>query len=313
MRLRSRRLVFALMLGVAAGCSFDVGGMARSPLDARAEGAAGDAAVDRPADAGSGDRMADAPVDAAWLDGPASDGPGSDGPDDGSAPPTDAGGDAAATPVALSFDGWAEATVPDSASLDITASALTMEAWVYVTGPDDWVHMAVVGRQIMDDRGWTMWHGLAGYSNGAEWTFGLVVADHYYAAIAATSLPRESWVHLAGTYDGTALRVFIDGVLAGEDAGPFVTGTALSTNDDEWTVGATPDGDALEGRLDEIRISAAVRYAGDFAPPTAPFAPDSSTRALWHLDEGAGEVSADASGNGNDLVLSGTSWTAGRF
>ncbi len=31
------------------------------------------------------------------------------------------------------------------------------------------------------------------------------------------------------------------------------------------------------------------------------------------VDEGVGDVSVDASGHGNDLVLSGTSWTAGRF
>jgi hypothetical protein len=58
---------------------------------------------------------------------------------------------------------------------------------------------------------------------------------------------------------------------------------------------------SYSGLLDELRISDAVRYTADFAPPTAPFAPDASTRALYHFDAGpegpcTGAV-ADASGN----------------
>ena len=41
----------------------------------------------------------------------------------------------------------------------------------------------------------------------------------------------------------------------------------------------------------------------NFAPPTAPFTPDAATLALYHFDEGAGQVAADASGNGHDLTL----------
>jgi hypothetical protein len=42
---------------------------------------------------------------------------------------------------------------------------------------------------------------------------------------------------------------------------------------------------AADGTLDELRISDGLRYTEDFAPPTAPFAPDAQTRALFHWDD----------------------------
>ena len=63
-------------------------------------------------------------------------------------------------------------------------------------------------------------------------------------------------------------------------------------------------GDAYVGRLEEARISSTVRYPGNtYTVPGAAFAPDASTRALWHFDAAVGAtVFSDASGNGNTLT-----------
>ena len=67
-------------------------------------------------------------------------------------------------------------------------------------------------------------------------------------------------------------------------------------------VGAGPNGAPFEGAIDEARVSDAVRYSGAYAVPSAAFAADASTRALWHFDEALCSKSfADASGNGNTL------------
>ncbi|MGH2610391.1 MAG: hypothetical protein ACRDHF_15025, partial [Tepidiformaceae bacterium] len=57
----------------------------------------------------------------------------------------------------------------------------------------------------------------------------------------------------------------------------------------------------LSGTLDEVRISNVARYSTAFTPAGA-FVPDANTMALWHFDEGTGQTTADASGNGNTLL-----------
>jgi hypothetical protein len=54
---------------------------------------------------------------------------------------------------------------------------------------------------------------------------------------------------------------------------------------------------SYSGFIDEVRISTMLRYpaTGGFARPTQPFGPDSSTAALYHFDEGQGDVINDFS------------------
>jgi hypothetical protein len=60
-------------------------------------------------------------------------------------------------------------------------------------------------------------------------------------------------------------------------------------------------GDALAeffgGSLAEIRVSDIARYAASFTPQTVNFTTDGNTVALYHLDEGTGQVLNDSSGN----------------
>jgi hypothetical protein len=56
---------------------------------------------------------------------------------------------------------------------------------------------------------------------------------------------------------------------------------------------------AFRGQLDEVRLSNALRYAGSFPRPIAPFVPDANTMALYHFDEGSGTIAADAAPGGS--------------
>ena len=58
--------------------------------------------------------------------------------------------------------------------------------------------------------------------------------------------------------------------------------------------------EGFRGMIDEVRISLVDRYAGAdaFDLQTEPFEPDAMTLALWHFDEGQGETTEDATGNG---------------
>jgi hypothetical protein len=55
---------------------------------------------------------------------------------------------------------------------------------------------------------------------------------------------------------------------------------------------------SYSGFIDEVRVSSVLRYptSGSFLPPTQPFIPDANTVALYHFDEGRGNVLTDSSG-----------------
>src|SRR5262245_61746864 len=64
------------------------------------------------------------------------------------------------------------------------------------------------------------------------------------------------------------------------------------------------------GIIDELRISKVARYTTNFTPQ-ATFKPDGDTLALYHFDEGAGDVLADASGNGHHGKIVNAKWVPG--
>nr|MBC8357152.1 DUF1583 domain-containing protein [Planctomycetota bacterium] len=121
--------------------------------------------------------------------------------------------------------------------------------------------------------------------------------------------PRFLRVHLAGTFDGKTLQMFVNGKLTDtrQVTGPF-TGSALP-----MTIGASPSRNergidvAFDGLIDQVRISKTVRYKADFTVPTL-FEADESTLALYRFDEGKGDTLADSSGNNNHGQLRGAIW-----
>jgi len=162
---------------------------------------------------------------------------------------------------ALSFNGTsAEVTVADSPSLRLT-SGMTLEAWVnpsvvsnawrdvMVKGNDDYYLMATSGQNSRPA--------------GA-----VTIGGSKKRAFGTSALPLNTWTHLATTYDGTAVRLFVNGV---QVASTTATGT-IATSASALQIG----GDALfaqffSGRIDEVRIyNAALSAAQIQADMTAP-------------------------------------------
>ena len=141
---------------------------------------------------------------------------------------------------ALSFNGaGARVTVPDSASLDLT-SAMTLEAWVFPTAGGGWRDVIYKGP---DD----IYFLESSSDSGAPATGGTFASPIF----GSSALPLNVWSHLAATYDGATLRLFVGGVQV--SSRPVLAPIATSTG--ALTIG----GDALygqhfAGRIDEVRV-----------------------------------------------------------
>src|SRR6185312_2334068 len=147
---------------------------------------------------------------------------------------------------ALEFDGTNDrVSIPSSPSLNAT-TAVTIEAWVFPTATQSgW--RAIVQKEADS----YLLHasndaGPLRPAAGGTFPGGVVQSISAPSAIAV-----NTWTHLAMTYDGTAIRIFVNGTQ--------VTSTprtgALQTNNNQLSIaGTTVYGEFFRGRIDDVRV-----------------------------------------------------------
>jgi hypothetical protein len=205
---------------------------------------------------------------------------------------------------ALSFDGSSnDVEVTDNPSLHLSAP-LTIEAWIKPK-------VAFAGeRDAVGKRTYAL--GIAPLDTGFQAIFKFV-SGGATRSVASGQLTLNQWYHVVGDYDGSNVRLFVNGT----KAAAIVTSGAIDQTNSPFRIGSGGDGggDLFPGLIDEVRVSDTIRYRGNgpgigFVAPQSPYTPDAHTRGLWHLDEGTGTTTADASGNGNTgTLLKGPAWT----
>lgn len=145
---------------------------------------------------------------------------------------------------ALSFDGIDDlVTIADTSDLDLT-TGMTLQAWIRPsTATSNW-HAAIV-KEIPGD----LAYGL--YPTGPQGPSGWIYDNDWKVAIDPDPIPGTTWTHLALTYDGTTLRLYVDGT---ETASTTHTGTIVTSSNPLRLGGNTIWGEHLDGRLDDVRI-----------------------------------------------------------
>ncbi len=195
---------------------------------------------------------------------------------------------------ALSFNGSSSRVrVPDAASLDLT-SAVTLEAWVYpAAAQSGW--RAVVQKEA-DSYLLSASSDVGALRPAAGVTVGGLVPN----AFGPSALPVGVWSHLAMTYDGAQLRLFVNGV---QVASSPVSGVVAATGNPLWIGGNSPYGEFFNGRIDEVRVyRAALSQAEIQADMAAPLGGPADTSAPSQV---SGLVASAVSGSRVDL-----SWSA---
>jgi uncharacterized protein YjdB len=146
---------------------------------------------------------------------------------------------------ALSFNGtnsWI--TVNDAVSLDLT-SGVTMEAWVKLSTVTGWQAIVIKERPA-----------------GLSYALYAANTDHN-AAVAAlhtsndvnlygnSALAVNTWTHVAATYDGTTLRLYVNGVQVNSQA---LSGSIPVSPSPLRIGGDSVWGEYLNGVIDEVRV-----------------------------------------------------------
>jgi hypothetical protein len=144
---------------------------------------------------------------------------------------------------ALNFNGSnALVTINNAASLQLT-TGMTLEAWVYptVTGPW-WGDVIYKGNDNYYLEG-------TSYSSGFPAMGGtLPNAPPLYGTAV---LALNTWAHLAATYDGATMRLYVNGVQVASRA---QTGAIVTSTNPLQIGGDSIYGQYFTGRIDEVRI-----------------------------------------------------------
>ena len=202
----------------------------------------------------------------------------------------------------LSFNGQSSCvTVENSESLQLSEE-FTLEAWVKPEG--NFIEEPIIFKEDENGPSYALGIGVGasgkieGYAEGEEIT-------------APQSVQKNVWTHVAYTYDGDSMRLYVDGALAATK----VVGSETLESKGPLRIGCWPGREYFEGRIDEVRIYeralGGAEVAADMEVPIA--TPRRGPVADYSFDEESAPA-VDHSGEKNEGTVEGATWTPhGRY
>ena len=166
---------------------------------------------------------------------------------------------------ALSVEAKGHVAVPDSASIDTVTDRITMAAWMYLDGTiASGDYATAISRQIGTGLGQHYHMGVN--SNLQPVTFITTgAAGNQVVRFAPATVPMKTWFHIAVTYDGNTVLVYLNAVQvdSGAQTGTFVPETnpvilSGNTNNDMVT-------ESIPGRLADVMLYRRALSAAEIA------------------------------------------------
>lgn len=204
---------------------------------------------------------------------------------------------------------------------DVGASDFTIEFWMKanpgdnnagncVAGSDGWMNGNILFDRDVLGNGDFGEYGISLFNDGIA--FGVNNGTSGDGICGTSNVADGFWHHIAVTrrFSDGRLELFVDGVRQASLDGPDGdlsyndSHSNPDPNDPFLVIGAQKRDDpgslAYNGWIDEIRISTNLRYdnTNEFTRPSANFTNDGNTAALYHFDEGSGNIINDSSGAG---------------
>lgn len=200
---------------------------------------------------------------------------------------------------AMSFDGISSyAEIPFSPYTN-PANELTVEGWFNIKDINKW-------RNPLFGSGYGQLYLCPLYESewgGAQLHFGLSAGGTRVVINSPLNpISANTWYHIAGTYDGSEIRLYLNGVLQASAplSGPIdYIGYPIMIGNYPH-----PAPHNFEGTIDEVRIWDRALPKGEIQAHLArQLLPLGGLTGYWRFNEGDGTVAKDLSGNNNDCIL----------
>lgn len=201
----------------------------------------------------------------------------------------------------LDFDGTNDFVDCSNNGVLMPTAEITVEAWFRANDLGSAVHeRSIVGKDVCcPDRGYMLRHGAGDVS------FVVAVGNSWREARSSTGnlVTIGTWHHIAGTFDGNQVRIFLDGVEVGSTP---VTG-GIDANPAAVHIGNSSGfgGRLFNGQIDDVKIWNIARSPSEIATTRCCSFTGTETGlvAYWKMDDGTGSgILSDAAGS-NDGTL----------
>jgi len=190
--------------------------------------------------------------------------------------------------------------IPKNSSLNITGNQLSLSVWFKLSEIGD------DGCFIFDRTKYVVRIDQLG-----KLLFGIYNPDWSYANIDWTNrIIDTDWHNLINTYDGSIMKMYLDGELLGTSE---ASGNLRSTTSDVY-IGNQSSINFFNGRIDEVAIynrALTVQEVSKVYNTTPnPGGENSGLISDWPLNENSGEIAYDQTGNNNATIF-GAQWEPG--
>ncbi|WP_185289491.1 endo-beta-N-acetylglucosaminidase H [Chryseobacterium lactis] len=202
---------------------------------------------------------------------------------------------------ALSLDGSTESGA--AGNLNLGGSALSFEGWIKPSSfksASPYIS-SIMGTEVSDSNSAFLRLGDANVANNKV-QFVLSINNVQQKLASTTALNANTWYHVAATYDGASMKIYINGVL---DASKSQTGSVSSNG--AFNVGYLYNTSRnFNGKVDEVRVWKRALSQTEISQNMCNVSvPATSLAAYWKFNEGSGSSVQDTSGNGVTLTLTG--------
>ena len=149
--------------------------------------------------------------------------------------------------------------------------------------------------------------------DGANYIFWIDHGTGFRNVVATGAVTPNVWQHVAGTWDGTNMRIYVDGVLintASEAASSFRTLTGVNL-----AIGTNAHGESFTGDIDEVRIWSKVRTVGEILTNKDGEISNTETGLLayYQFNQGTGEANNASVTNLTDNSVNNYTGTLSNF
>lgn len=188
---------------------------------------------------------------------------------------------------------------------------------------------AGVGGFTLDTAGWTGFTGFGWFKNnsygvgtnmlarsagftdrvlqiqaGNTLRFALACVGSNLSVFTAKSYPPGAWHHFVATYDGSNWAIYIDGVV--DNSGAAANGALGAAQGTTWVISNTGN----NATLSQFGIYNRGVTAAEAVQIFQGVRPSNGLQRFWRMDEGAGAVITDSSGNGGHGTVGSLTYTS---